>query len=230
MSSSACEVVSMTTGRTASSGSCFSSASTSRPESRGRLTSSRISPGRGASAKGPVLRMKCRACSPSVTTCSGLRILWNSKASLVMRMSPSSSSTWSTSTSLKPSRSAIGPLNWFVRRHGEAEPGALGDAGVEPDPAAEVLDDLPAHRQADARSRVRGPLMQALEDQENAVSILRFDPDSVIGDGKRPERAVALGRDDDARRLLAGELQRVADQVLEDDRHQRELPPHHRQR
>src|ERR1700733_2298764 len=175
--------------------------------------------------------MKCRACSPSVTTCSGLRILWNSKASLVMRMSPSSSSTRSTSTSLKPSRSAIGPLVRFVRfvrparlerRHGEAEPGAVGDAGVKPDPAAEVLDDLPAHGQADTRARVRGPLVQALEDQENAVSILRLDPDSVIGDRKRPERAVALGRDDDPRRLLALELQRVADQVLEDDRHARE--------
>src|SRR3984957_5320254 len=223
MSSSACEGVSMTTGRTAGSRSCFSSASTPRPDSRGRLTSSRISPGRGASAKGPVLRMKWRACSPSVTTCKGLRILWNSKASLVMRMSPSSSSTSSTSTSLKSSRSAIGPLARFVRRHGEPEPGALGDAGVEPDPAAEVLDDLPAHGQADSRSRARGPLVQSLEDQENAVSILRFDADSVVGDGKRPERAVGLGRDDDARRLLAPELERVAEQVLEDHGHQREL-------
>src|ERR1700722_13335968 len=154
--------------------------------------------------------MKCSACSPSVTTCSGLRILWNSKGSLVMRMSPSSSSTRSTSTSVPPSRSVIGPLPRFVRRHGESEPGALGDAGVEPDPAAEVIDDLPAHGQADARSRIRGPLVQALEDQENAVSILRLDPDSVIGDGKRPERAVALGGDDNPRRLGAGELQRGA--------------------
>src|SRR3984957_4669742 len=179
--------------------------------------------------------MKCRACSPSVTTCSGLRILWNSKASLVMRMSPSSSSTRSTSTSLKSSPSVIGPLARFVRivrparliggerRHGEPEPGALGDAGVEPDPAAEVLDDLPAHGQADPRSRVRGPLVQALKDQENAVSILRLDADSVVGDGKRPERAVGLGRDDNARRLLAPELECVADQVLEDHGHQREL-------
>src|SRR5580693_8254403 len=183
--------------------------------------------------------MKCRACSPSVTTCNGLRILWNSKASLVMRMSPSSSSTRSTSTSVQFSRSAIGPIGPIgslvplVRLiagecwHGESEPGAGGDTGVEPDPAAEVIDDLPAHRQADARARVRGPLVQALEDQENAVSILRLDPDSVIGDGKRPECAVALGGDGDPRRLLAGELQRVADQVLEDDRHQRELGPHH---
>jgi hypothetical protein len=72
--------------------------------------------------------------------------------------------------------------------------------------------------------------MQALEDQENAVSILRLDPDSVVGDGKQPERSVALGRDDDARRLIAPELQRVAEQVLEDHGHERELGSHHRQR
>src|SRR5579859_5403535 len=72
MSSSAREVVRMTTGMTASSGSCFSSASTSRPLRRGRLTSSRINPGRGACVKGPVWSTNWRACSPLVTTYSGL--------------------------------------------------------------------------------------------------------------------------------------------------------------
>src|SRR5215471_19212025 len=33
---------------------------------------------------------------------------------------------------------------------GEAEPRAAGEGGVEPDPAAEVVDDLPGHGQADA--------------------------------------------------------------------------------
>src|ERR1700733_7249232 len=130
-----------------------------------------------------------------------------------MRMSPSSSSTRSTSTGLRPYRSAIGPLIVRECGHGEAEPGAVPDGGIEPDPATEVLDDLPAHRETDPGTWVRGPFMQALEDQENAVSILRLDPDSVISDGKRPERPVALGRDDDARRPLALELQCVAEQV-----------------
>src|SRR5580693_1707219 len=170
--------------------------------------------------------MKCRACSASVTTCSGLRILWNSKASLVMRMSPSSSSTRSTSTGLSSSRLVIGLPVSGKCGHSETEPGAADDAGVKPDPTAEVLDDLPAHGQADPGTRIRGLVVQALEDQENAVSILRLDPDSVVSDGKQPERPVAVGRDDDTRRLLALELQRVAKQVLENHRHERELRPH----
>jgi len=72
--------------------------------------------------------------------------------------------------------------------------------------------------------------MQALEDQENAISVLRLDPDSVIGDGKHPERPFAASRDGNARRLLALELQRVAQQVLEDHAQERGLRPDHRQR
>src|SRR5271165_4044089 len=119
-----------------------------------------------------------------------------------MRTSPSSSSTKSTSTGLRSSRLAIGPL-------------VVGDSGIEPDPATEVVDDLAAHGQADAGTRICGPLVQPLEDEENAISVLRLDADSVIRDREHPERAVAVGRDDDARRLLALELQRVAEQVLE---------------
>src|ERR1700733_5807909 len=105
--------------------------------------------------------MKWRACSPSVTTCSGLRILWNSKASLVMRMSPSSTSTRSTSTRLSPSRCLLGlPLGGKCG-HRETEPGAADGAGVKPDPAAEVLDDLPAHCEADPGTRIRGLVVQA---------------------------------------------------------------------
>ena len=42
---------------------------------RGRVRSSMISPGRGAPANSPCRRTNWRACSPSVTTCSSLRIL-----------------------------------------------------------------------------------------------------------------------------------------------------------
>src|ERR1700761_8809679 len=103
-----------------------------------------------------------------------------------MRTSPSSSSTRSTSTGLWSSRSAIGPLVVWEYGQGAADPVAARDPGVDPDPPAEVLDDLPAHREADPGARVGGPVVQALEDQENAVSILRVDTDSVIGDGKEP--------------------------------------------
>src|SRR6185437_15859671 len=99
-----------------------------------------------------------------------------------MRTSPSSSSTRSTSSAGKSSRSVIGLLIVRECGQGEADPGAVRGPGVEPDPAAEVLDDLPAHREADAGARVRGPVVQALEDQENAVSVLGLDPDPVVGD------------------------------------------------
>src|SRR5271156_6221794 len=70
-----------------------------------------------------------------------------------------------------------------LRRHrqSEAESGAAGVRGVEPDLAAEILDDFPGHGQADAGARVSGPLVQALEDHENPFRVLRLDADAVVG-------------------------------------------------
>src|SRR5580700_11721957 len=50
----------------------------------------------------------------------------------------------------------LGGHRFLRHRQGEAEPRAAGERGVEPDPAAKVLDDLAGHGQADAGPRVGG--------------------------------------------------------------------------
>src|SRR6201989_1584187 len=116
-----------------------------------------------------------------------------------MRTSPSSYSTRRTSITLGSSSSVIGFLGGFVfgclalgglvhrlGRHGqgEQEPRAFGVARVQPDPPAKVLDDLPGHGQADAGTRVGGPLVQALEDHEDTFGVLGLDPDAVVAEGE----------------------------------------------
>src|SRR5215472_4137451 len=214
MSSSACDVVKMTTGMTRSAGSPFSSARTSRPSRRGRLRSSRISPGRGALAYSPVRCRNCSACSPSFTTCNWLRILWCSKASRVIRTSPGSSSTSRTSTTRGPA---------------EPETGPCGDRGVEPDPAAVILDDLLYHGEAYSGSGIGRLVVQALEDHEDPVGVLRLDPDPIVAEREQPVRSVAARRHRDPGRLIRAEPQRVVDQVLEHGGEQRCLTEHHRQ-
>src|ERR1051326_7475909 len=215
MSSSAWDVVRITTGMTRRLGSSFSSASTSRPSRRGRLRLSRIRPGRGAPAYSPVWCRNCSACSPSFTTCSVLRIRWCSKASLVISTSPGSSSTSSTSTTWPARPSFVGILLLRERWQGEPEPGPGRVRRVEPDPAAVILDDLPYHGQAYTRARIGRLVVQPLEDHEDPLGVLGLDPDPVVAEGEQPEIAVPAGRDGDPGRLGGAELQRVADQVLE---------------
>src|SRR5580692_8275231 len=103
-----------------------------------------------------------------------------------MSTSPSSSSTSRTSTISRAASSVIGFLvfRWCrfhrLRRHGqrEQEPGAFGTGGVEPDLPAKVLDNLPGHGQADAGARVGAPVVQALEDNEDPLGVLRLDADA----------------------------------------------------
>src|SRR5215471_8112828 len=212
MSSSACDVVKMTTGMIRSPGSPFSSASTSRPSRRGRLRSSRIRPGRGAPANSPVRCRNCSACSPSFTTCSWLRILWCSNASRVISTSPGSSSTSSTSTTRVWASLAIGILVLGEHGQGEPETGPCGDRGVEPDPATVILDDLLYHGQAYSGAGVGGLIVQALEDHEDPVRVLRLDPDPIVADGEQPVVAVAAGRHPDPGGLIRAEFQRVVEQ------------------
>src|SRR5262249_55879941 len=159
----------------------------------------------------------CIACSPSPTTCRLFGIRKCSKASLVMRTSPGSSSTSRTSTSASPPRSVMRCLlNVSGRdRQREIEFGPLMIFSVEPDSAAVMFDDLAAHGQADAGSRVLGPVMQSLEDDEDAVRELGLDSDPVVGHGEEPV-VIAAGRGDpDHWRLLPAEFDGVADEVLE---------------
>src|SRR6266702_4247241 len=229
MSSSAWEVVRITTGMTRSAGSSFSSASTSRPSRRGRLRSSRIRPGRGAPTYSPVWCRNCSACSPSFTTCRVLRILWCSKASRVISTSPGSSSTSSTSTTWPVRPSLFGILVLRERWQGEPETGPGRDRRVEPDPAAVILDDLPYHGQADPGARIGRLVVQPLEDHEDPPGVPGLDADPVVAEREQPELAVPAGRDGDPGRLVGAELQRVADQVLEHGGEQRRLSQYHRQ-
>ena len=56
-----------------------------------------------------------------------------------------------------------------------------------------VFHDPLADAQPDAGSRVLLPGMQALEDRENALVVLRLDPDPVVADAENVAVAVALG-------------------------------------
>src|SRR3954469_315877 len=218
MSSSALEVVSTTTGIERSSGSALTSASTSRPSMRGRLRSSRIMSGRSAR-----LRRKSIASTPSPTTCRRLRTLLCSNASWMRTTSPGSSST---------SRTPIGLLSgWVMRGQSEAERRARAvRVGVQPHAPAVVLDDLAAHGQADAGPLVGGPRVQALEDDEDPVRVLRLDADAVVRAAEAPRVVVGLGVEADDGRRLAAELHRVADEVLEDEPQQRPVAADGRQR
>src|SRR5690348_11103491 len=229
MSSSAWDVVSITTGMTRRRGSSFSSASTSRPSLRGRLRSSRIRPGRGASAYSPVWRRNCNACSPSFTTCNWLRILWCSNASRVISTSPGSSSTSSTLITLVLPPSVTGMLVLRKRWQGKPEASPRRDRRVEPDPAAVILDDLPYHGQAYSGARIGHLVVQSLENHKYPLGVFRLDTDSIVAEREKPELAVPADRDGDPGRLVRAELQRVVDQVLEHGGKQRGLAQHHRE-
>src|SRR5438270_12590077 len=110
----------------------------------------------------------------------------------MMSASPSSSSTRSTSIALGSTTPAGPSVIVLLPRQREAEPRALR-AGVQPDAAAEVLDDLPAQGEPHARARVGAALVEALEEHEDAVGVLRVDAHAVVGDREQPLRAVAVG-------------------------------------
>src|SRR6267378_7242348 len=86
---------------------------------------------------------------------------------------------------------------------------------ADPDAPAVALGHLLADREPDAGSRVFAHRMQALEQHEDAVEVLRLDADAVIGDADVPLARFLHRADMDAGHLLAAELERVADEVLE---------------
>src|SRR5271165_3281891 len=146
-----------------------------------------------------------------------------------MSTSPGSSSTSRTSTSSSPTRSDMRWLLIVGGRDGQHEeefcPVLI--LSVQPDLPAIVFDDLAAHRKSDTCPRVRSPVMQPLEDHEDAVRVLRLYPDSVVSNREQPVAAVlTCHRDLDDRRSVAAEFDGVADQVLEQRRQQRELGAH----
>src|SRR5829696_6500129 len=77
------------------------------------------------------------------------------------------------------------------------------------------LGDLLADRQPDASAGVLVAPVEPLKQDEDALLILRSDPDPIIAYREEPGTVLAGRRDVDTRRLVAPELERVADQVLE---------------
>ena len=96
------------------------------------------------------------------------------------------------------------------------ERGALSRFGLHPNASAVALDNLFGDRQAHAGAGVLGKGMQALENDENPVSVLRIETNPVVAHGQPPLGVPVFGRDVDARRLGAVKFQCVPNQVLED--------------
>jgi len=68
--------------------------------------------------------------------------------------------------------------------------------------------------------------VQALKDDEEAVKVLRINADAIIRDGEDPFVTLSLAREVNARRLLAVELDGIADEVLK-QLHQLRPVAHH---
>src|SRR5690242_16860233 len=110
---------------------------------------------------------------------------------------------------------------FLLHREGEEERASLSRPAVDPDAPAVPVDDLLADRQPDAGAGIFVAIVQALEHEEDALAVLRIEPDAVVRDAERPRAAVLARRDVHARGFGAAELERVGDQVLEE---LRELP------
>ena len=101
-------------------------------------------------------------------------------------------------------------------RQRKAELRAFAGLGLDPDAAIMPFDDALADREAHSGTR-QFAAVQALEDPENAIVVLRIDTDAVVSHADRPlvvptSRALIC----DPRRLVCLVLDRVPDQVLED--------------
>src|SRR4051812_6203831 len=100
------------------------------------------------------------------------------------------------------------------RRQLNPEGPPLARLALSPDPPAVVLDDPLAYRQADSRARIAAAAVQAMERLEDLARVLRVHPDAVVGHREAHHAVVALGGHRHVR-IPFGELDRVADEVLE---------------
>src|SRR6185295_4331385 len=147
---------------------------------------------------------------------------------------------WATPTSTKscgPSRSSGSRSSLFrlsagrrrVRyREGERRPAS--EFGLHADPAAVPLHDLLADRQPDAVALILAPGVEALKDPEDALEVLRLDPDAVVLHREAPRLAFPHGGDVDLRGLGPAELDRIGDQVLEELKELRGIDGQRRER
>src|SRR5919108_5862379 len=214
MSCSAAELVRITTGMRLRSGSCLISARTSRPSLRGKFRSSRTRSGRGKPTNRPSRRRRDMASTPSWATCSWWRTFAPRGASTASRTSPGLSSTNKICIGLPSSASCMAVR--LPRRQCERERASLARFGLHPDAAGMVLHDLLGDRQTDAGAGIPAATVQALKDQEDALDVLRLDADAVVPQPEKPILPPTLRPNVDEDRLLAAELDSVAEQILEE--------------
>ena len=222
MSSSAFDVVSTTTGIVRSVASALISASTSRPSLRGRLRSSRIRSGRGASAYSPSRRRNRSASTPSrhdvqpVADLVVLERLLDQERRRRGRPRPAGRRSTSSCSASLMRRSP--PRVRVARRQREdrtcaPRPSGAGASQIRPPWYSTILRHMARPMPVPSYAVAR---VQALEDDEDPLGVLgarcRSRCRCSVKRQNAPSRA---GGDLDARRRLAAELDRVGDQVLE---------------
>ena len=237
MSSSACEVVSTTTGIRRRSASFLISASTSRPSRRGRLRSSRTRSGRrrvGVLALPAQVRQRlrrrrrrrsagCGPCAPRTPPASSARRRVVLDEQDLDRLGQRCSRGAVHASALPRAGMAWG----FERQRGRVNRSSVpAPRRVDPDPAAVVLDDLLADGEADAGARVGVAQRAAAGRSRRPCRRTRARcrcrcPRTLISHSRRRRRLGALTCTAGA--VRAAELERVADQVLQQRRQQRSL-------
>src|SRR5581483_11779182 len=103
--------------------------------------------------------------------------------------------------------------------------------GFDPDAAAVHLDDLLDDGEAHAGAAAElVAIVQALEQAEHPLAVLRVDADAVVADVERRRRAAAVAADLDDRPRLVVVLDGVGDQVAEELGHAHAIAAQLRQR
>src|SRR6185503_2444023 len=140
----------------------------------------------------------CTPCPPSAPPWSGARRRG------CPRPAGSRSARFSRPSALSPS---------FGQREIEAR--AIAGAGLDPDAPAVALDHFLADGEPDAGAGILALVEQPLEHHEDALEVLRLDADAVITNFKSPFLGRFFDADVNARHRVRPELERVADQVLQ---------------
>src|ERR1035441_3755209 len=226
MSSSAWEVVRTTTGMSFRSSSALISASTSRPSFLGRFRSSRIRSGRTAPLNSPSPRRYDRASTPSRTTFKWFQTRPDFRASRVKRTSPALSSTKRISTGpavliaspilLHPSFLGHDSGLLAGSRNTEEKRRSMSGFGLHPDLASVALYNFFADGEPDASAGKLFGTVQALEEGENALVILRLHANAVIPHRKDPAVSFPDCGNVHPGRVRAPEFDAIADQVLKE--------------
>src|SRR5258708_7379266 len=96
------------------------------------------------------------------------------------------------------------------------EGAAFAEFRLDPDAPAVTLDHLLADGEPDARSRVFDLVVQPLEHHEDALEVLRLDADAIVLHHEFPVIGFRHTKNIDSGNGCRAELERVADQILQE--------------